>query len=449
MSNTIRIKRRLTGAAGAPASLQNAELAYNEVDDVLYYGKGTGGGGGSATTVIPIAGAGAYVGMTGDQTVAGSKTFSSPINASLAGNASTATALATARNINGVAFDGTGDVTITATTANSLTAGTGLLGGPFNGSNATTLSVDATSISTASKIVTRDASGNFAANIITAAINGNSTTASALATSRAFSYTGDLTGSGEFDGSANSSIALTLATSGVTAGTYRSVTVNEKGLVTAGTNPITLAGYGITDAVNSSALGTANGVATLGADGKVPAGQLPSFVDDILEFSALENFPVTGETSKIYTALDTNKIYRWGGTVYIEISATAGNADSATKLATARTISATGDATWSVNFDGSTNATAAITLAASGVAAGTYGTATSVPVVVVNEKGLVTGVTQQAITFPVTTVAGRTGEITLSTTDISGLGTMATQSASSVAITGGTIDGVVFDGGTF
>ena len=47
MANTIRIKRRASGgAAGAPASLENAELAYNEVDDVLYYGKGTGGAGG-------------------------------------------------------------------------------------------------------------------------------------------------------------------------------------------------------------------------------------------------------------------------------------------------------------------------------------------------------------------------------------------------------------------
>ena len=61
MSNTLRIKRRAAGgAAGAPASLQNAELAYNEQDDTLYIGKGTGGAGGSATTVIAIAGPGTY-----------------------------------------------------------------------------------------------------------------------------------------------------------------------------------------------------------------------------------------------------------------------------------------------------------------------------------------------------------------------------------------------------
>jgi hypothetical protein len=77
MANTIRIKRRSSGgAAGAPASLENAELAYNEVDDVLYYGKGTGGAGGTATTVEAVAGAGAYLTLSGVQTVTGNKTFS-------------------------------------------------------------------------------------------------------------------------------------------------------------------------------------------------------------------------------------------------------------------------------------------------------------------------------------------------------------------------------------
>ena len=51
MANTIRIKRRATGAVGAPTALANAELAFNEVDNTLYYGKGTGGAGGTATTV--------------------------------------------------------------------------------------------------------------------------------------------------------------------------------------------------------------------------------------------------------------------------------------------------------------------------------------------------------------------------------------------------------------
>ena len=91
MANTIRVKRRSSGAIGAPASLENAELAFNEVDDVLYYGKGTGGAGGTATTIEAIAGKGAYLALSGDQTVAGIKTFSSTIVGSISGNAGTVT----------------------------------------------------------------------------------------------------------------------------------------------------------------------------------------------------------------------------------------------------------------------------------------------------------------------------------------------------------------------
>jgi hypothetical protein len=66
MPNTIRIKRRAAGgAAGAPSTLANAELAFNEQDNVLYYGTGTGGAGGSATSVIAIGGSGAFAGLAG------------------------------------------------------------------------------------------------------------------------------------------------------------------------------------------------------------------------------------------------------------------------------------------------------------------------------------------------------------------------------------------------
>ena len=78
--------------------------------------------------------------------------------------------------------------------------------------------------------------------------------------------------------------------------------------------------------VATSLLGAANGVATLGSDGKVPAIQLPSYVDDVLEYANLAGFPATGETGKIYVALDTNKTYRWSGSVYVYI--TSGAVDS-------------------------------------------------------------------------------------------------------------------------
>lgn len=80
MANTVRIKRRASGSPGAPASLQNAELAYNEVDSTLYYGKGTGGVGGAATSVEAIAGPGAFVSKSGAQTISGDKTFEGAVN---------------------------------------------------------------------------------------------------------------------------------------------------------------------------------------------------------------------------------------------------------------------------------------------------------------------------------------------------------------------------------
>lgn len=56
--------------------------------------------------------------------------------------------------------------------------------------------------------------------------------------------------------------------------------------------------------------------------GKVPSSQLPSYVDDVLEYANLAAFPVTGETGKIYVTLDTNFTYRWSGSAYVQIGNT-------------------------------------------------------------------------------------------------------------------------------
>lgn len=237
--------------------------------------------------------------------------------------------------------------------------------------------------------------------------------------------------------------------------------------------------------IPTSQKGVANGVATLDAAGQVPASQLPSYVDDIVEgyyktadgkfykeaaFTTL----IAGEAGKIYVDLATNKTYRFSGTVFVYITSGAvdsvngqtgvvvltksdvglGNVDntadatknvlsatkwatartitlsgvtatsqtidgtanitipitaipatlltgtasinttgSAAKLTTARTISATGDATWSVSFDGSANATASLTLVNSGVTAGTYKSVT------VDAKGRVTAGTNPTKTY--------------------------------------------------
>lgn len=55
-------------------------------------------------------------------------------------------------------------------------------------------------------------------------------------------------------------------------------------------------------------------------NGKVPSAQLPSYVDDVLEFASTGEFPLSGESGKIYVARDTNASYRWSGSAYIEIA---------------------------------------------------------------------------------------------------------------------------------
>lgn len=161
MANTVRIKRRTSGAAGAPSSLANAELAYNEVDDVLYYGKGTGGAGGTATTVPAIAGPGAFLTLSTAQTVSGNKTF-------------------------------TGSVDLTSATATATTQ---------------TSSDSSTKLATTAFVKAQ----NY--------ITGN----------QSISFTGDASGTG------TTSVTLTLANTGITGGTYTKITVNAKGLATAGT----------------------------------------------------------------------------------------------------------------------------------------------------------------------------------------------------------------------
>ncbi|HBP5665959.1 TPA: phage tail protein [Pseudomonas aeruginosa] len=146
-----------------------------------------------------------------------------------------------------------------------------------------------------------------------------------------------LVGGGDL--SADRTIAL--PASGVGAGTYRAVTVNANGIVTTGSNPTTLGGYGITDALHASeavTTPTANKLLRLNADGLLPAS-------------------ITG------------------------------NATTASRLAAPITLSATGDATWAARFDGSSSVSGTLTLANTGVAVGTY------TKVRVNAKGLVTSAT--------------------------------------------------------
>lgn len=111
------------------------------------------------------------------------------------------------------------------------------------------------------------------------------------------------------------------------------------------------------NAIPASEKGSNNGVATLDGTGKVPAGQLPSFVDDVVEYANFAAFPGTGETGKLYVDQAQGDVYRWSGSAYVQINDAVSSADQATKLATPRTISLGGDLTGSTSFDGSANVT--------------------------------------------------------------------------------------------
>lgn len=168
--------------------------------------------------------------MTSGLTVTGTTTstaFSGPLTGNVTGNAATATALQTARAINGVNFDGSAAISVNLN--NALTAGTYLTsGGTFDGAAARTFAVDATSANTASKVVARDGSGNFSAGTITGALNGNASTATLAGSALTLATPRNINGVA-FDGSANITVAaaagtLTGATlaSGVTASSLTS-----------------------------------------------------------------------------------------------------------------------------------------------------------------------------------------------------------------------------------
>jgi len=112
VANTIRIKRS-TGSS-APGSLANAELAYAEGSNVLYYGTGTGGAGGSATSIEAIGGDGYYSTLTTAQTVSGNKTYTGTIDLSGA----TVQSFTCAQNL---VISGNLTVSGTTTTVNSTT----------------------------------------------------------------------------------------------------------------------------------------------------------------------------------------------------------------------------------------------------------------------------------------------------------------------------------------
>jgi len=199
----------------------------------------TGVGPGSYTKVTTD-GYGRITAGSNPNTIAGyGITDAQPLNANLTSLSGVSTA--------GIIIRDSGNNLVTKSV---ITSGIGLT--VTNGDGATTGNIvivsNATSDANASTLVSRDSSGNFSANIITSALSGNATTATALQTSRQFSVTGDTTAPAVgFDGTGNVVLNTTLADSGVTAGTYTKTTFDAKGRATAGQNPTTLAEYNLSN----------------------------------------------------------------------------------------------------------------------------------------------------------------------------------------------------------
>lgn len=400
MSNTIRIKRRAaSGGAGAPSSLANAELAFNEASNILYYGTGTGGAGGSATSIIAIAGNGAFVDLSTSQTIGGTKTFSSTIQGSISGNAGTATTWATARDL---------------------------------------------------------------------------------------SLTGDATATlASVDGSANVSGALTLATVNSNVGTFTKLTVNGKGLVTAAANAVlndigtptanySFGGFKLTNLadptsdqdaatkyyVDSVAQGLdvkASVKAATTANITLSGAQTIDGVSIVAGDRVLVKDQTASQNNGIYVAAsgawarsaDANT---WDELIsaytFVEEGSTYADTGWVCTINAGGTLGTT-PITWS-QFSGAGTYVAGTGLTLSGntfsitntaVTAGSYGSASKTLTATVNAQGQLTALADTNIA------------ITLS--QVTDAGTIASQNANNVNITGGSItnlttfDGITIDGGTF
>lgn len=400
MSNTIRVKRRASGGgSGAPTTLANAELAFNEQTNILYYGTGTGGVGGSATSVIAIAGNGAFVDTSTNQTIGGTKTFNSLVSASIDGNSATATKLATGRTISitgdlaytSPSFDGSGNVTAIGTLANSgVTAGT-----------YTKITVDAKGRATVGATATLADLGTTAADF---SMNGYKIT-----------------------NLADPLNAQDAASKAYVDSVAQGLDVKASCLVATTAN-ITLSGTQ-----------TIDGVAVVAGDRVLVKNQGTQSANGIYVVDA-----------SIWTrALDANA---WGELVsaftFIERGDTQADTGWVCTVNAGGTLGSTA-VTWS-QFSGSGTYSAGTGLTLTGsifsitntaVTAGSYGSSSQTLTATVNAQGQLTALSASAIA--------------IANTQVSGLGTMSTQNANSVAITGGSItnlttfDGITIDGGTF
>jgi hypothetical protein len=404
MSNTIRIKRRASsGGAGAPTSLENAELAFNEASNILYYGTGTGGAGGSATSVIAIAGNGAFVDTSTTQTVGGTKTFSNTIVGSVSGNAATATALATGRTIaitgdlayTSPSFDGTSNVTATGTLAT------------VNSNVGTFLKT------------TVNAKG-----LVTAATSANINDLTVPTADYAF-------GGFKITNLADPAAAQDAATKQYVDSVAQGLNVKAAVIATT-TGNITLSGLG-TQAGGDWASSLTAGDRIL-VKNQTASQNNGIYVADSSSWSRATDADTWNELISAFTFVQTGSTQADTGWV---CTVDAGGTLGTTPITWTQFSGAgTYDAGTGLTLTGNT-----FSITNTSVTAGAYGSASNTLSATVNAQGQLTALSAQAIA--------------IANTQVSGLGTMSTQNANNVAITGGSItnlttfDGITIDGGTF
>lgn len=484
MSDVIefRIKRRAAAnGAGAPTSLLNAELAFNEATRTLYYGLGVGTGN-NAAQVIAIGGDGAFVGVSGDQSVDGIKTFTSlPVipTATVGDNSTNAASTAyvdRAVSAKSIADGDKGDITVSGggvnwsidngvvTNAKLANVASGTFKGRNSANNGPVEDLTAADVRTMLGLSTMyqglNANLSSLAGLTLAADRGlYSTGANTLAL---YTLTAGGRALGGASGAANTipyfSAANTIANQSLTA-TGRAVmgaadaaaartaigagvgSVTSVGLVTPvgfdNTGPITgsgnitisyASGYqGFTTAqattianlgstyVQRTMMGANNGVATLDANGKLELNQLPAL-------AVVDVFPVPNQAAML--ALDAER-----GDMAIredlEGATFVLRQEPATALANWIQITTPGAGVKSVNLSGGTTG-----LTVTGGPITSSGTFILAGTVALAHGG--TGATN---------AAGARSNL--------GLGSIATQAANNVNITGGKIGGVILDGGFY
>jgi hypothetical protein len=289
-----------------------------------------------------------------------------------------ATALATGRTIGmtgdvvwtSAAFDGSGNVTGTATiqpdsvalgtdttgnyVATGAVSGTGLSGSSSSEGGTFTVTSNATALNTVSAIVARDGSGNFAAGTVTAALSGNATTATALATGRTIGMTGDVVWtSASFDGSGNVTGTATIQANSVALGTDTTGNYVAAGAVSGTGLSGSSSSEGGTFTVTSNATNanTASAIVARDGSGNFAAGTITAaLTGNASTATTLQTARTIGGVSFNGAAnINLPGVNTTGNQNTSGSSASCtGNAATATVLQTARTIGG-------VSFNGSAN----------------------------------------------------------------------------------------------